>query len=104
VVSRLNAPASIYSSQLTLTGNTLVAVSPSGKLFVFNLQFHKLMSTFDVPEALGEVALTSDSSHAYVSCPKAGVIEVLDLDKETLEPPIALTPGVDGLEWFPAVK
>jgi YVTN family beta-propeller protein len=104
VVSHLEVPASVYSSQLTLTGNTLVAVSPSGKLFVLNLEFNKLMASFDVPKALGEVALNSDSSYAYVSCPAAGTIEVLNLDTYKLEDPITLTPGVDGLEWFPAVR
>ncbi|HLZ13471.1 MAG TPA: hypothetical protein VKP58_12865 [Candidatus Acidoferrum sp.] len=104
VVSKLEVPASVYSSQLTLTGNTLVAVSPSGKLFVMNLEFNKLTTSFDVPKALGEVALTSDSARAYVSFPTAGVIEVLNLDKLKLEDPITLTPGVDGIQWFPAVK
>jgi YVTN family beta-propeller protein len=104
VASRLNVPASVYSSQLTVTGNTVVAVSPSGKLFVVNLEFNRLLASLDVPQALGEVALTADSSRAYISCPKAGVIEVLNLDTYKLEEPITLTPGVDGLEWFPAVK
>ena len=104
VVSKLEVPASVYSSQLTLTGNTLVAVSPSGKLFVLNLEFNKLMASFDVPKALGEVALNSDSSYAYVSCPAAGTVEVLDLVNLRLEAPIKLTPGVDGIQWFPAVK
>jgi len=103
IAKRINVPASIYSSQLTLTGNTFVAVSPAGKLFVLNFEFNKIMGTFDVPQALGEVALTSQSNHAYVSCPAAGVIEVLNLDTYKLETPITLTPGVDGLEWFPAV-
>jgi len=103
IAKRINVPASIYSSQLTLTGNTFVAVSPAGKLFVLNFEFNKIMGTFDVPQALGEVALTSQSNHAYVSCPAAGVIEVLNLDNYKLETPITLTPGVDGLEWFPAV-
>src|SRR5215470_684088 len=103
IAKRINVPASIYSSQLTLTGNTFVAVSPAGKLFVLNFEFNKIMGTFDVPQALGEVTLTSQSNHAYVSCPVAGVIEVLNLDNYKLETPITLTPGVDGLEWFPAV-
>src|SRR5215813_1441469 len=96
IVKRMNVPASIYSSQLTLTGNTFVAVSPSGKLFVFNLEFRKIMETFEVPQALGEVALTSQSNYAYVSFPAAGVIEVLNLDTYKLEAFITLTPGVDG--------
>lgn len=104
VAKKIGVPASIYSSQLTLTGNTFVAVSPSGKLFIFNLEFNKIMETFDVPKALGEVALTSQSNFAYVSCPAAGVVEVVNLDTYKLESPLTLTPGVDGLEWFPAVK
>jgi YVTN family beta-propeller protein len=104
VSSKLEMPASVYSSQSTITGRTLVSVSPSGKLFVMNLEFNKLMASLDVPKALGEVALTSDNARAYVSCPAAGTIEVLNLNTYKLESPIALTPGVDGLEWFPSVK
>ena len=104
VAKRMRVPASLYSSQLTVTGNTFVAVSPSGKLFIFNLEFNKIMETFDVPKALGEVALTADSNYAYVSFPAAGVIEVVNLDTYKLEAPITLTPGVDSLQWFPAVK
>lgn len=104
IAKRMEVPATIYSSQLTLTGNTFVAVSPSGKLFVFNLEFKKTMETFEVPKALGEVTLTAESNYAYVSCPAAGVIEVLNLHTYKLESPITLTPGVDGLEWLPAIK
>jgi YVTN family beta-propeller protein len=104
IVSKLAVPATVYSSQPTPDGRVLVAVSPSGKLFVINLEFGKLMAALDVPKALGEVALTSDGSFAYVSCPAAGVVEVLNLSTLKLEAPIQLTPGADGLQWFPAVK
>ena len=56
-----------------------------------------------IPAALGEVTLTPDGSHAYVSCPQAGTIEVLNLREGKLQEPIRLTKGVDGLAWLPVV-
>ncbi len=35
----------------------------------------------------------------YLSCPADGRIEVLDPATWTMQPPIVLTPGVDGLAW-----
>jgi hypothetical protein len=63
----------------------------------------KVVGTFDIPKAVGEIAINANGSKAYISCPQAGTIEVFDLTNNKLEDPIKLTPGVDGLAWFPAL-
>ena len=105
-------PVSIYSSG-TADGNQLIATSGQGQLFVVDLNTNRVSHTFDIPPGLGEVLVpgsgVSQSSSlvahvadsAYVSCPKAGVVEVLNLHDMKLGEPIQLTPGADGLAWSP---
>jgi WD40 repeat protein len=93
----------VYSSQPTPDGKSLVADSPKGKLFVVNLSTGVLEKTYDIPGAFGEITLTPDGSHAYVSCPQAGTVEVLNLRDGKLEEPLHLTKGVDGLTWLPSL-
>jgi YVTN family beta-propeller protein len=99
----IDLPSTVYSSQPTPDGKSLVADSPKGKLFVVNLSTGVLEKSYDIPAALGEVTLTPDGSHAYVSCPQAGTVEVLNLRDGKLEEPLHLTKGVDGLTWLPTV-
>jgi len=94
-----DVPAEVYSSVPTPDGRWLVANAPSGKLFVLDTSSGKLAHTYDIPAALGETLVTPNGSFAYISCPKAGVIEVLNLKTWQLEAPIQLTPGVDGLAF-----
>lgn len=100
----IHVPASVYSSAPTPNGRWLLANSGSGKLFVIALDTRKVVGTFDIPKAIGEIAINSDGSKAYISCPQAGTIEVFDLTNNKLETPIKLTPGVDGLAWFPSLQ
>jgi len=97
-------PASVYSSQPTPDGKSLIANAPSGKLFVIDLSSEKVTASYVVPAAIGAIAIDAAGTHAYVSCPQAGTIEILDLLGKKLEPPIVLTKGVDGLTWFPAIS
>jgi DNA-binding beta-propeller fold protein YncE len=99
----INLPSTVYSSQATPDGKRLVADSPDGKLFVVSLSTFALEKTYEIPAALGEVTLTPDGSHAYVSCPQAGTIEDLNLREGKLEEPVRLSKGVDGLVWLPSV-
>lgn len=95
-------PAKVYSSSPTLDGRKLVANAPSGKLFVIDLAASKVEQSFDIPAAVGEVLLAPDGKAAFVSCPQAGTIEILDLAAGKLLEPLKLTKGVDGLAWAPA--
>jgi YVTN family beta-propeller protein len=102
VASWIVLPATVYSSQPTPDGKELVANSPSGKLFVIGLDKMEVRESFDIPRALGEILVTPDGKFAYVSCPQAGTIEVLNLQTGKMEAPITLTKGVDGLSWAAA--
>lgn len=103
VASWISLPATVYSSSPTADGRKLLASSPSGKIFVVDLASAQLEESFDIPAALGELLLTPDGKFAFVSCPQAGTIEVLDLPGHKLLQPIKLTQGVDGLAWAPAI-
>jgi len=103
VASWIPVPATVYSSSPTADGRKLLASSPSGKIFVIDLATAKVEESFDIPPALGELLLTPDGKFAFVSCPAAGTIEVLDISAHKLLQPIKLTPGVDGLAWAPAI-
>jgi YVTN family beta-propeller protein len=103
VASWISVPATVYSSSPSADGRKLFASSPSGKLFVIDLASAKLEESFDIPPALGELLLAPDGKFAFVSCPAAGTIEILDIPGHKLLQPIKLTPGVDGLAWAPAI-
>ena len=100
----ISLPASVYSSAPTPDGRLLLANAPSGKLFVIDLSSENVTASYPIPAAIGEIAIDTAGEHAYVSCPQKGTIEVFDIRGGKLEAPIVLTPGVDGLEWFPAIS
>lgn len=99
----IDLPATVYSSAPTHDGQHLIANSPSGKLFDVNLSTGKVQHTYDIPGALGAMVINPDDSRAYVTCPQAGTIEILNLRENALETPISLTKGVDGITWLPVV-
>ena len=99
----IELPATAYSSAPTPDGLRLIANSPSGKLFVVDLSTGKLEHSYTIPESIGAIAIPPDGSYAYVTCPQGGTIEILNLRDNTLEAPIQLTKGVDGIAWLPAV-
>ena len=100
----IDLPAIVYSSTPSPNGKMLFANAPSGKLFVIDLSTEKIAATYPIPEAIGEIAVDDAGQRAFVSCPQKGTIEILDIPGGKLESPIALTPGVDGLEWFPGIS
>ena len=106
----LDVPATVYSSAITPDGKLLIGTSGQGQLFVVDLTTGKLTTTLAIAPGLGEVLIPVSGTFqsgqnivytgkAYVSCAKAGVVEVLNLNKMELEEPIRLTPGADGLAW-----
>ncbi|HMD32340.1 MAG TPA: hypothetical protein VKG84_10555 [Candidatus Acidoferrales bacterium] len=94
-----DVPAVVYSSAPTADGRWLIANAPSGKLFVLDTTTGKVAHSFDIPAAIGEVLVTPDGLRAYISCPQAGSVQVLNLANWTFEKPIELTRGVDGLAF-----
>jgi DNA-binding beta-propeller fold protein YncE len=103
VASWISVPSTVYSSSPTADGRKLLAASPAGKIFVIDIASAKLEESFDIPAASGELLLAPGGKFAFVSCPQAGTIEVLDVPGRKLLQPIKLTPGVDGLAWAPAI-
>jgi YVTN family beta-propeller protein len=92
-------PAVVYSSAPTPDGHWLIANALSGKIFVIDTASGKVAHSYDIPASSGEVLVAPDGSLAYVSCPQAGTIEILNLKTWQLEAPIHLTKGVDGLAF-----
>ena len=93
-------PSTVYSSASSPDGRWLVAASPAGKLFVVDSATRQIAHSFDIPPATGEVLITPDGSRAYVSCPQAGAVEILNLQSWAMEEPLKLTPMVDGLDYL----
>jgi YVTN family beta-propeller protein len=69
-----------------------------GQLEVFDMATWKVMHTYPLPAA-GTGGFLLHGGLVYLSVPAAGVIEVLNPETWAMEPPIVLTPGVDGLAW-----
>jgi DNA-binding beta-propeller fold protein YncE len=97
-----NVPSVVYSSAPTPDGRWLVANAPAGKLFVLDTSSGAVAHSYDIPEALGETLVTPDGSRAYISCPQAGTVEILNLKTWELEKPIQLPKGGDGLAYAPS--
>ena len=109
VVRSIPLPRIAFSSVITRDGHWLLANSESGKLFVVDVSSGALTRTFDIPDVPvlptpGEFALRLDGTRAYVSSPQGGTIEILNLKDWTLEEPIRLTKGVDGMAWVPSAE
>ncbi len=104
ISSWIDLPSTVYSSAPTPDGKRLVANSASGKLFVMDLATGELANRYDIPPAVGAIAIAGDGSYAYVTTPQAGTIEVLNLRDNVLEKPITLTKGVDGIAWLPGLN
>jgi YVTN family beta-propeller protein len=108
----LDVPATVYSSAIAPDGKLLVGTSGQGQLFVVDLTTGKVSRIFAVAPGSGEVLLVATgvsgagsnvgyTGTVFVSCPKAGEVEVLNMGKMELEEAIHLTPGADGLAWAP---
>ncbi|MGA2421944.1 MAG: hypothetical protein ABSG69_17865 [Candidatus Acidiferrum sp.] len=96
----IDVPTTIYSSAVTPDSRRLVALSPSGSVFVVDLAQSKIVSTITVPAASGEIILSPDGTRAFASCPGAASIQIIDLASGKPEAPFTLTKGVDGLDWL----
>jgi YVTN family beta-propeller protein len=94
-----DVPAVVYSSAVTPDGNWLIANALAGKIFALDTKSGKVEHSFDVPAASGEAIVAPDGTRAYVSCPQAGTVEVLNLKTWELEKPMQLTKGADGLAF-----
>ena len=99
----IESPDVAYASAPTPDGRWLLAISMSAnRLHVVDLQTLKVVRSLDIPERSSEILIRPGGEIAYISGTGAGKIAVLDLRSWKMQPPIELTPGVDGLAWVPA--
>ncbi len=97
-------PSTVYSSAPLPDGHTLVAYSPAGKFLNIDLDTLKIIGDSDACQSLGEIAITPDGNRAYLTCPATGQLQMFSTHNGKPGEEIALTKGVDGIQWFPAVK
>ncbi len=103
ITNWIELPDVAYASAPTPDGHWLLAVSlGANRLHVVDLQTLKVVRSLEVPERSSEILIRPGGEIAYVSGTGAGRIAVLDLRSWIMQPPIDLTPGVDGLAWVPA--
>jgi DNA-binding beta-propeller fold protein YncE len=101
----IELPSSAYASEPTPDGRWLLALSmAASRLFVVDLQSLKVVRSMDVPKRSSEILIRPGGDIAYISGTGAGKIAVLDLRSWEMQPPIELTPGVDGLAWVPVTQ
>jgi YVTN family beta-propeller protein len=99
----IELPSRAYASEPTPDGRWLLALSMSAnRLFVVDLQTLKVVRMLQAPKRSSEILVRPGGDIAYISGTGAGKIAVLDLHSWEIQPAIDLTPGVDGLAWFPA--
>jgi len=103
ITNWIELPDVAYASAPTPDGRWLLAVSlGANRLHVVDLRTLKVVRSLEVPERSSEILIRPGGEIAYVSGTGAGKIAVLDLRSWIMQPPIDLTPGVDGLAWVPA--
>ncbi len=97
----IDLPVSVYASAPTSDGRWLLALSQQKGLYVVGLPSGKVVRSFEAPKNSSEILIRPGGDVAYVSGTGAGKIAVLDLHNWEMQPPIELSPGVDGLAWLP---
>lgn len=100
-------PEMAYASTPTPDGRwLLIGTNGSGRhrLYAVDLQTLKISKSFDLPGNAQELLVPPGGDVAYVSLTQAGKIAVLNLKSWQMEEPIALSRGVDGLEWTSTVR
>src|SRR2546425_8077035 len=68
------------------------------------LKSPKLWRSLEIPKNSSEILIRPGGDIAYISGTGDGKIAVLDLRSWNMQSPIELTPGVDGLAWFPFTR
>jgi len=100
----INVGSTIYSSAPSLDGHTMAAYSPAGKLYSIDLDRLQQTSESAACAAVGELALTRDGDRVYLTCPATGQLQAFNPHNGKSDSDVMLTKGVDGIQWFPAVK
>jgi YVTN family beta-propeller protein len=101
IATWIDLPASPFASAPTPDGKWLLVLSMAAtRLFVVDLKSLKVARELELPTRSSEILIRPGGDIAYISGTGAGKIAVLDLRSWQMQPPIELTPGVDGLAWI----
>jgi YVTN family beta-propeller protein len=101
ITNWIELPASPFASAPTPDGAWLLVLSTAAnRLFVVDLKSLKVVRTLVSPTRSSEILIAPGGETAYISGTGAGQIAVLNLHSWEMQPPIDLTPGVDGLAWI----
>jgi YVTN family beta-propeller protein len=101
ITNWIELPASPFASAPTPNGAWLLVLSTAAnRLFVVDLKTLKVARTLEIPTRSSEILIAPGGETAYISGTGAGKIAVLNLRSWEMQPPIELTPGVDGLAWI----
>ena len=101
ITNWIQVPASPFASAPTPDGAWLLVLSTAAnRLFVVDLKTLKVARRLEIPTRSSEILIAPGGETAYISGTGAGMIAVLNLRSWEMQPPIQLTPGVDGLAWI----
>jgi DNA-binding beta-propeller fold protein YncE len=105
IATWIELPSPVYASEPTPDGHWLLALSMvADRMFIVDLQSLKIVRSMEVPKRSSEILIRPGGDIAYISGTGAGKIAILDLHSWEMQPPIELTPGVDGLAWVPTTQ
>ncbi|MGB9031559.1 MAG: cytochrome D1 domain-containing protein [Acidobacteriaceae bacterium] len=94
-----------FAARPTPDGRFLLVVeskADKGHLDVIDLKTNKPVHAWDLDAQ--PFGIFIHDHIAYMTCIVTGRVEILNLDSWALEPPINLTPGVDGMAWLNAER
>jgi YVTN family beta-propeller protein len=100
----IDVPSTVYSSTPLPDGHGMAAYSPGGKVYWIDVELSKKVSESDACMAVGEITLSHDGNSAFLTCPATGQLQVFNTRTGKLDPDIEMTKGIDGIQWFPAIK
>ena len=90
-----------FAARPTPDGKYLLVVeskADKGHLDVIDLKTNQSIHAWDLDGQPFGIFIHEHT--AYMTCIVTGRVEILDLNSWTLQPPIDLTPGVDGVAWL----
>ncbi len=94
----IELPDAGYASATTSDGRLLVVGSPvKRRVHIVDLRTLAVTRTIDPNCDPAHVTLSRDDRRAFLSCPRDGKVAVLNLATMTMEPPLPVEPGIEGI-------
>ena len=105
VTDWISLPGTAFCSAPTPDGESLIVLANGiHQILVVDLHSRKITRSFAIPPSTIGLFVDPTGNFAFVSCIGSGQIAILNLQTWTMEAPIQLEIGVDGLAWLPALE